>query len=251
MEDNNHTYDLIDRYFEGDLNANEMKDFQEQLARDKDFAAAFEIEKDIIQGIEALGNQGLKATLQTFHQEEIVAKKTASKKAKVVSMRLYRWLAIAASFAFLAVMAIWLLQAPMSSEDLFAAHYETPAFETLRGHQANDVEKIKTWYQGKDFEQAIVAMTAYLKENPTDENIQLSLGIAQLEVGQYDRAIQVFRGLTNSEQLEDQATWFLAMTYLKSGQHHLAKIELEKLVDGTVLATKQRKLDAEEILLDL
>lgn len=251
MKDNNRTYELIDRYFEGDFDTSELQDFQQQLANDEDLATAFEIEKEVIQGIEALGNQDLKNRLKTFHEEEIVAKRTAPKTAKIVGMRPYRWMAIAASFAFLVVMAIWLLQAPYSSEDLFAAHYETPAFETLRGGPTDNLEEIKKLYQEKDFQQGIVVMTDYLKNNPDHEEVRLSLGIAQLELNQYDAAVLSFKQLTNSEQVADQATWFLAMTYLKSGQADLAKMELEKLVDGSVLVAKQRQSEAAEILRDL
>lgn len=247
----NRTYDLIDRYFEGDLSKRELQDFQSKLAKDTDFAATFAVEQDLIAGIEAFANQDLKVNLQQIHQEEIVNKKVSTSKAKVVQMQTFRWLALAASLALLATVGIWWLSSTPSSQDVFAAHYETPAFGTTRGGTTADLQAIQTYYNDKDYSKAITTMTAYLEEQPNDENTRLSLGISYLETAQFEAAIQTFQSLANSTKLNDQAAWYLAMTYLKTEKIDLAKATLQKLADGTIDSTPKRQRVAAKILEDL
>lgn len=247
----NQTYDLIDRYFEEDLNKRELQDFQSKLATNTDFAAAFAVEQNLIAGIEAFANQDLKANLQQIHQEEIITQKTATPKAKVVQMQTFRWLALAASLALLATVGIWWLSSTASPQEVFAAHYETPAFGTTRGGTTADLQTLQTYYNDKDYSKAITAMTAYLEEHPNDENTRLSLGISYLETEQFEAAIQTFQSLSNSTKINDQAAWYLAMTYLKTEKINLAKATLQKLADGTIEATKKRQTLAAEILEEL
>ena len=54
MKKDNDKYNLIDRYFEDDLDTKESQDFQTRLADDADLADAFEMEGEVIQGIDCL-----------------------------------------------------------------------------------------------------------------------------------------------------------------------------------------------------
>lgn len=60
---------LIDKFFSGELTAEETQQFQELLRGDVAFRSEVELQQQVIQGIGAYGAKQLKAELQDIHQE--------------------------------------------------------------------------------------------------------------------------------------------------------------------------------------
>ncbi len=98
-------------------------------------------------------------------------------------------------------------------------------------------------YQDHDFEGAIMDMNAYLDEND-DAIIQMISGISYLAVGQNETGEQrlIYAG-NRDKKLLVYTNWFLALSYMKTGQMEESKEYLLRVTDlGGYYAGKAREL---------
>ena len=241
---------LIERYFEGDLSAEERRAFEEKLATDEAFAEAFAMEKKIMYGIEESGNRRLRARLDQLMAEESGKETVPSTTAKVRKFPRFGSLALAASLLILVSVGIWWLLQPAAPDQIFASYYETPPFEELRGGEESppDREAAKRLYQAKDFRGASEKLESYLQTGAGEARDSLLLGICFLELGDFTPAARIFQSLKSNLEINDQAIWYLALTYLRQEAWTEAKEELTLLTDGSVLTGPQRTQAAKRIL---
>lgn len=259
------TRSLIEQYLLNTLNKAEREAFHQRLKTDDAFAEAFKIEKDIRQCIFYMENQTTKEYLDKLYQErkenglllsEIVdtegSKETSENSAppqqKNNIKKLNPFFRYAAAILMIGgLIALYFFLSPnQSDEQLFAANYSTPQWsETVRGNEKSATIKIA--YETGRFKQAIQLMEPTL-EDPT---MQLYTGICQLELNQTDAAIKTFTKLKTYEAFNDQATWYLAMCYLKSEDTARCKTELRMLTNGSIETTETRKSKAIKLLKNL
>lgn len=99
--------EMIERYLDGDLTADEQKDFRDQMNSDSDLSREVGFHKELREGLKEFGElEAIRADLDMFHSEmESAAEEAEDNKprgGKVVSMRvLYRAVAVAAAIAAL------------------------------------------------------------------------------------------------------------------------------------------------------
>lgn len=246
-------YNMIDRYLEGDLTEKEMQQFDDLVQSDTEFADAWSMEQDILEGIEAFGNEQLKAELQAIHEEERgTFKKKAEVKAeaKVVRMRRFRGLAMAASFALVLLAGWWIVNSSGPSDQIAADFYEKPSYTGLRsGEGEADIEKIKGYYESAAYQKAVSELELYLEGQKQNPDGLYYLGICHYELGNYEAASIAFQNLQGLDnEYNDKATWLLALSYVNLDKKEKAKAELQKLKDGTVLATNVLKDKVEALL---
>ena len=112
----------IEQHFAGELSEKERQALEKQLAEDPELAQAFQLEKDLMAGIEAVGNDKLREQLGQIHQEEIEHKQPP----KVRSLRRYNLWAIAAILVVGLLGLVWWLMAPprLTAEGLYAEYAE-------------------------------------------------------------------------------------------------------------------------------
>ncbi len=118
---------------------------------------------------------------------------------------------------------------------LVARNYttETAPLEKLRGVSAKDanLEAALSSYEEKDFATAESLFSKYLSKTPTDFDAYFLKGISLMETGAFDEAVTVFKTIRiNSVNHYEDATWFLALTYLKKNQKDDAKLILKELI---------------------
>ena len=70
-----------------------------------------------------------------------------------------------------------------------------------------------------------------LKEEPDNAEVQLAIGICQLELEQFENASQTFTSV-NNPLYKDQAQWYMAMTFLKQSDLTSARTILELIEKG-------------------
>ena len=259
MENFDQPIDLIERYFEGSLSDLELQTFQEKLAADPDFAEAFQIEKDIVEGIQASGNQTLKKRLNHIHEKKINLSNTTTTKtppAKTVSLfQRYRTIAAVIALAIISGIVFWQLNESSSYDRTFASYYQTPSFDDLtRGESSTTaplLDAAKNKFSTKDFKNTLTDLQSFLAQNPTNESALLMQGISQLETQQYEKAIISFSKIPNSSDRYDTAVWYTGLSYLKQNQPANAKIQFENLANGSIPTGPKRVANAKKILKSL
>lgn len=234
---NDTDYLMIERHIRGEMPSVEMVSFEKRLLDDSDFAQAYKVEKDIHDSITFMEHQKLKGRLDKIHEDVVGSKETVQK--KIIPKR--RWASLAAAILIGVVIAtFFLLPQNQSADQLMADFYEKPSFAPTRG--TSDFNDIQKAYQANNYQQAITLIS-----ESNEPSLQLYKGIAYLELNEYDEAINVFSKLQSNTNINDQATWYLALTFLKKDDEEACKLELEKLINDVISTTNTRKNQASEL----
>lgn len=75
-------------------------------------------------------------------------------------------------------------------------------------------------------------------------------GIAALELKEHNNAVGTFQRM-QSTNFKDDATWYLALTLLKTNDIAECRAELTKIINGKVEATERRIQDAKRLVVQL
>ena len=235
---------LIEQYLFGELTGEALLAFEKRMADDTAFAAAVQLEKNLLAGFEALGNQDLKAKLEVIHQEEIAQQPRAT----IRNLRTPLPWAIAAVLLFLIGFFIWNWTTTTTPEQLFAQNYAPPTFDTNRGIDAEQLQKIGQLYRSEDYHNFTNQYQLYLQNHPATAKDTLYLGIAAMELHQIDIAKNHFQTLFNNQRLEDDAVWYSALLAIREKELTVAMDWLKKITTGDIAATPARKEKAEKLL---
>jgi len=251
---------LIEKYLLNQLTAKEQSVFQQKLKKEHTFAEAFKLQLDIQQTMKYIETQEIRQYLEELYAKETTKEPTdkqtenpqenKSDTAKHNIRNLSPLLKYAAAIVLLIGVSLLYFfsgETSKTTDQLIAEHFSIPELNfTIRGENGNTDEAIKAYKNG-EFEK-VVQLTKQSQDNP---QLHLALGISQLQIGQTDQAIQTFEILQSNDQYDDQATWYLAICYLKRKDKENAKTQLRMLSDGTVKSTVGWKDKANQLLKQL
>lgn len=249
--------DILDHYFSGTLNEQEKLDLEGRLKTDVKFEEAFQEYRDLRNGIDYSIMKTLKEELQelevTLPNVKIEPQAQAQGKQLKVGQRFVLW-KVAAVVILIAVSAVVVFQLdrPLSTQDLFAQHFEPYPNEFVSAKRGDDIaaDPLVQSFQAYDNQNYSAAINGFTKILDEEENtmVLFYLGSAQLALNQSQAAIATFeRFLEISQDSVTEAKWYLALSYLKEDRVADARILLEEL-SGDVMygkgATKiLRRLD--------
>ncbi|WP_111670949.1 tetratricopeptide repeat protein [Algoriphagus litoralis] len=225
---------LIEKYLEGTITSDEMRAFEDLMARDKDFKAEVDFQLEIRSSLRQQDDVEFREKLGELENQ---APKTSSKRF---------WMGIAASLIGLAMLGMWWFLLPAEKEDLFQAFYTTQRNIheplTRANGQENLTYEVFLAYEKEDWQEALDLFYS-LKENSPEEYIDLYIGNCQLQLGKYNDAIQSFEALFNSTDLDlkHRGTWYLALAELANGNTSRAKELLQQLASESGAFSDQAK----------
>ncbi len=209
----------IDQYIQGQLKGKDLENFIQDMQEDNTLAIDVKKQQVIAAGLEALGNQNLKAHLKTIRAElkQETPEQQQQPKGKVIRLLM----AAAAAAALFFFCWQFFLQAP-SSEQLFAQSYDTydATFSSRDINDNGNLLQAETAYKSKNYLQAITLLEKEIQLNGVNSNLQLALGNAYLAAEKTQQAISVFTAIIdrNDPLFSDQANWYLALAHLKLNQ---------------------------------
>ncbi|HHM20711.1 MAG TPA: tetratricopeptide repeat protein [Bacteroidetes bacterium] len=235
--DNNLTH-LVERFFDNELNAEERKNFIRQLSEDPALAAAFEKEKELIEGIEAYGNRQLRQQLQTIHTEEI-----RNQEGRVVRLGRRKWW-WAAAVLLLGLVARWIFSDQhLSPQQLYAMHARHDINLTEMGTNEDLLARAQSFLDHKDYHQALPLLEQYLTKHPDQYKVHFAKGIALMETGRHAEARSVFRQVGQARPiLQPRANWYTALSWLHEGDVQQCKKALSTIPPSSGFYKKAEKL---------
>lgn len=157
---------------------------------------------------------------------------------RVINWRMFSMAAVA---LVLLAAAVWIYSSPSGEEGLFAQYYENyrsdldiqlrDSGQTSQESNTGLARGLKA-YQEKDFSTAIAEMEGFLKENPDHAVARFYLGTAQMADARWTDAEQNL-GLVRNTGMEywEEASWYLALIYVKTSRTESAKETLEALTE--------------------
>lgn len=212
--------EMIERYLEGDLTAEERIAFEQQLQQDPALAAELALHKKIHAEMQ-------QHTLHEKKQQELNTTITSLNKEffkqPAPVRRIKRWWYAAAGVAAAVVLLlVWNLFSGTESFDnkkLFAYYAKNP--EELpggeRGGAADSLRlKAAALYNSQDYRNALPLLRTLTAANPEDKQLQMALAISLMHADLYAEAIRIFERIqTGSSVYMGEATWYKALTLLK------------------------------------
>ncbi len=165
---------------------------------------------------------------------------------------LHYWKPLAAAAAVLiTVTSMLLFSRTESPEQLFARNFEPypNVFEpTQRGVDGADKRTAAfAMYEQKNYEGAATLFKELLSQKNEPE-ILLLLGNANMVLNRDEEAKNNFLTLISDfDDLDEQAKWFLSLCYLKSGESEKAKLIWEELGDPKITYSEKAKKLLKEV----
>lgn len=239
---------LIDRYLLNLLNQEEKRAFEEKLKSDKALFNEMSQHKELIDDIEGIGRLEMKEKLQNIHNQLYPKTPNSTQNLR----RLYFRIAAAAIFIGVLSIGFWWMQQAPTPADLYAQNFEP--FElslTQRSEEGNEFKQIESLYSKGNFKGAIPLLENVINNNNVKSSqLLMGLGVAYLQTGQPNKAITQFKNIleTNDFNFEDEAQWYLGLSYLKLNDIKNAKIYLGVLASD---AGKDHHQAAHKILSQL
>ena len=190
---------LIEQFFKGNLNKEEVKNFTQRLNTESDFRAKVEDYKIIYSGFEVLKEKELLKQVQQWEtnirKEESVATSDDTKPASVKIRRLRSLLAIAASILLLMGTGLsWFATNQYSNQNLAVDNYSPPFTGMLDANMGG----------------------AEAKEIPLKEGIEF------YEKQLYQEAIRYFETISDTDDKYIQAQYFLGHCYFQLKNYQVA-----------------------------
>ena len=241
--------EFIDRYLDNDLSGPELNWFEKELDSNSELQAELKLQKELN---EALGQEDildLREKLNAIH--EMVDPEPARKRIKRTLSG--NWAGIAAASAVILVAIGFLLSNFMNpkqtAEELFNQHYE-PYVVPTNYRSAADINivfhKALIEYKNQDYQKALQLFEKVLFEDESRMDVTLLTGISNLEIENYNKANNSFQKVINHNDnlFIEQAEWYLALCYLKTGKQEKAHLQFGKMITDNSLY----KVAAEDIL---
>ncbi len=229
-------YKLIEQYLRGELDEAGVQALQSRMQSDEAFAEEVRFQQEIQSFV------GHREKRQALQEQLMQLKKKEQSEAKVIPLRrkIFYVAGAAAAIALVIYLALPLLM-PGSLYDQFNDHQ--PLALQQRGDHTTLVNQATEAFNSGDYPLAYAKLTDLLKANPEDSRTQLALGITALETDQLDEAKTIFETLSNGETgVKNNATWYLALTYVKLNDHARARETLQRIPEGTFWADKAAAL---------
>lgn len=243
MENKFQDIEWIERYLDRSLTGEEKLVMEKRLEEEPDLKSKYNEHKQLIEGIRYSHIQNKLEQLRLL--ESSLPPMTQKESSKVIS--LWKPVAIAASITLLITVYYFITLAP-APQELYAQQFVPypNVFEpTVRGGNTMNVQDKRTEafraYDQGDYTTAS-KLFSELMTSHTEPGILLLLGNSNLILGKTQEAQNNFLELiANYEELEAQAKWYLALSYLKQGEAEKANLILQELSDPQVTYSKKAK----------
>lgn len=247
MDQNFH---LIEKYFQGKLDKDELQLFNEKLQQDPSFEQEFRDMKLIRDAVKETSRIRALDILQNAE-----ANLTNQETTKInVSMK--RLVSIAASLLIVATVSYFAFSGGtgvLTGEEIVATYYE-PYTNIVSGGVRGSDSPINTLkaraynaYDIADYSTSADLFKDLLSSEKSAANYLYS-GIANFEAGDFEAAKNNLNTVMNNfSDLNDQAQWYLAMTLFKEG----AKDQAIRNIAQLFVSNSSYKLESEKILNNL
>ncbi len=239
---------LIESYLQGELDADKRTEVEKRLAEDSDFSLLLEDTRLMVEGLSKLKHKHLLKRMDKL-EADLGNPLEARKEARVVYWTVQR---VAAAFIGLAVVATvsWFALSGGGESDKSGLYQEYfTAYENVivpKVRTEEDPTLLVRTFSAYDEGNYAKATELFDELLATDERVFVRFygAIAYMEAGETGTTIDLLQGVINEHgDFETQATWYLALNYIKREEYDNAKSLLEELAgSSTSYQTKAQEL---------
>ncbi len=221
---------LIEKYLDGELQGNDLKNFESQLQSDKELAQDYYVQKEIRNALSDWEIIDLREKLDKIQKDFKKQQRTIIKK----PVFLYT---ACAFVAILIISSILIFDKTYTNDELYEKYY----IHYDAGIQTRGIEKTTTdaytkalkAYDNKQYIEAIDLLNRIPDTSQTHTIAkEYFTGLSYMELKKYDEAIKHFNTILNDYQnaLHENVTWYLGLCYVKTNQKQLAIRQFRELI---------------------
>ena len=237
---NDNDFLLLESYVEKTLIGEAKISFEERLKQEDElqYYLTLMLESDII--LEEFDKEQQIGEWKDFLQTEQTQHVTPVRKLQNIrNSRAGSYLLSIAAMLLLFVAIYFIVPSTSNSPEQLASQYwtETAHFsyaDARRGDTPitieNTTKKIYELHKTGNYD---TALSTIEELSVSDEKMTLLKGSCYYNMGQVDNAIYTFRQITSLQNsyIEDEAKWYLALSYLKKGDIKMSKQELQEIIN--------------------
>lgn len=232
----------IDRYLNGNMEAEEKQAFDAEVASNPQLAEEFILQREMTDFLRRKeGRNALQNQLSDIGSDYF---KSAQEPAKIVQMpqRRLRWIMTASAAAVIALLLVWQFLLAPTLYDQYAK-YAPLALAEKSATTNVDWSQTEAAFNAGDYKTAETQIAQYLTAYPNDQLARLYLGICKMELDQLQEAQQIFQTFANADvSLKDYADWYLALSYLKADDTQSCQKVLQEITPNSSLYDKAQEL---------
>ncbi len=232
----------IDRYLHGAMDAAEKQAFEAEAASNTQLAEELALQRDMERFLHRRAHRdALQAQLRgmdsAYFREE-----TPEVKLRALPRRRLLWIGVVAAAAAL---ALFVLRPVLFGPTLYEQYAQYPSLSLAEksASATTDWSKAEQAFNARDYAAAEPLLRSYVESFPEDMQARLFLGICQMESDRPDDARQTFRSFAQADaSLRDYADWYLALSYLKTGDYAACRQVLEAVAPASAQYGKAKEL---------
>lgn len=228
MNHDQETYELIERYLQGDLQGDELVRFEQAMQEDAALVAEVELQQSVQQLLAEEGVQSLDQQLTDLRKDY------GAETPKLLPFRKIWFAAAAVLVLAIAYIGFFMQADPLSGEEAFTSYFEPyPADNAVRSEgdslKQSQIALGLEAYERADYEEAMRLLQPLLKESV---RARFYYGVSQLAIGETEKATAILAEMGNENSIyEDPAAWYSALGLLKLGERERAVNLLERIVE--------------------
>lgn len=220
---------LIKKYLNNELNAEERNAFEREMQDDPFLMEA-------VEGLESFSQPQKLDNIQKELEEKIEIRTVPAKTGgKIIFMNVFK-LAAAACVIGIVAFSSWryiFTKRIVDEQAIYASYFKplTHPDATVRGenNSSNDAQAVQA-YEKEDYFEAVKQYEKLVADNPDNVKNKLFLGISLLATNQPKKAADVLSSITTSEEFHYDIQWYLALAYIKTKETQKAQDILKNIV---------------------
>jgi len=246
-------YDLIIRFFEFDLNEEELAAFDKRLENDEAFFEEVSQVEKSQKMVTAMFDKDIADEKNRLRKEILENIRSSGQTTPVVQMPNTRWkylLAVAATVAMLVAAFLFWPTPPPDHEAIASRFYQETnhikhtgllSTETPGNDEAKALERAFAQLQEKAYPNALATLEAIPKSSPKYKDALILEGRCYFEMNRVDLAIEKFGAASQLPPPEGLTNWYLALAALKAGQLDVVQQKLDAIIGGDFPSALQKK----------
>jgi tetratricopeptide (TPR) repeat protein len=226
------TIEYIESYFHQTLNSDEKKAFENRCETDAAFAS------EVAMYIATL--QVLRETLLEQKSAEWKAENEVEQEAAVPVIPMFKrsgvgkWIMYAAAACLLLVASVFLFEVQTSPHNVASKYINNYDLSSAMDASHDSLELGISAYKDKDYDKSLQYFEGVEQSDPSNSDAKKYAGLAYLQKENYNKAIQQFDELAKMELHNNAGDFLKAATLLKRnnpGDKEAAKALLQKVVN--------------------
>ena len=229
----NDIYDKIDDYLDGKLNAEEAKQFGEEVRKDPELKEKLTMMKAMRTAYSRPDHMEYLAKVEEAHQHYMNSESEEPAGYKKFSVPGRYWLyALAAVIVMGIVLTAVLLSKRPSGEELYRKYYA--AFDHQVSYRHNDEAAVKLnhameLYRSGSYKEA--AKVFKQAKQSFSEIAKFLLGLCYMEMEEFSLAAEHLKIVAGDGELQQEAQWYLALAQLAEGKREETRRTLRLILN--------------------